>query len=100
MFESGIGPGVRSNRFGTWSLITFFILLFAPAIGGLTLGWWLPLLACGGATVGALGFGVVGLFIRGQRRPALYGLLKAAVPALASSAFLLLLLAVSSMNFE
>jgi hypothetical protein len=100
MFESRIGPGVRSDRFGTWSLITFLILFFAPAIGDLTLGWWLPLLACGGATVGALGFGVVGLFIRDQRRQALHGLLKAAVPTLAGGAFLLLLLALSSMNFE
>lgn len=100
MFESGIGPGVRSDRFGTWSLITFLSLFFAPAIGGLTLLWWLPLLACAGATVAALGCGAVGLFTRGQRRPALHGLLKAAVPTLAGGAFLLLLLALSSMNFE
>ena len=31
MFESGIGPGVRSNRFGTWSLITFLLLFVTPA---------------------------------------------------------------------
>jgi len=29
MFESGIGPGIRSDRFGTWSLITF-LLVFVP----------------------------------------------------------------------
>jgi hypothetical protein len=100
MFESGIGPGVRSDRFGTWSLVTFLFLFFAPAIGGPTLAWWLPLLACLGATVGALGFGAVGVFIHGQRRHAALGLLKAAVPTLACGAFLLFLLMLSSMNFE
>jgi hypothetical protein len=32
MFESGIGPGVRSDRFGTWALI-LFLALFAPSVG-------------------------------------------------------------------
>lgn len=100
MFESGIGPGVRSDRFGTWSLITFLLLVFAPAIGGVPLLWWPPLLACAAATLAALGCGFAGLFIRGQRQAALYGLLKAAVPTLVGGAFLLLLLALSSMNFE
>jgi hypothetical protein len=100
MFESGIGPGVRSDRFGTWSLITFLLLFFAPAIGGVPLLWWPPLLVCAAVTLAALGCGFAGLFIRGQRRPALHGLLKAAVPTLAGGAFLLLLLALSSMNFE
>jgi hypothetical protein len=100
MFESGIGPGVRSDRFGTWSLITFLLLVFAPAIGGVPLLWWPPLLACTAVTLGALGCGFAGLFIRGQRRAALHGLLKAAVPTLVGGAFLLLLLALSSMSFE
>jgi hypothetical protein len=100
MFESGIGPGVRSDRFGTWSLITFLLVVFAPAIGGLSLLWWLPLLGCAAVTLGALACGFAGLFIRGQRRAALHGLLKAAVPTLAGGAFLLFLLALSSMNFE
>jgi hypothetical protein len=100
MFESGIGPGVRSDRFGTWSLITFLLLFFAPAIGGVPLLWWPPLLACAAVTLGALGCGFAGLFIRGQRRAALNGLLKAAVPTLVGGAFLLLLLALSSMSFE
>jgi hypothetical protein len=100
MFESGIGTGVRSDRFGTWSLITFLLLFFAPAIGGVSLLWWPPLLACAAVTLAALGCGFAGLFIRGQRRAALHGLLKAAVPTLVGGAFLLLLLALSSMNFE
>jgi hypothetical protein len=100
MFESGIGPGVRSDRFGTWSLITFLLLFFAPAIGGVPLLWWPPLLACAAATLAAIGCGFAGLFSKGQRRAALHGLLKAAVPTLVGGAFLLLLLALSSMNFE
>jgi hypothetical protein len=100
MFESGIDPGTRSDRFGTWSLISFVTLCFAPAIGGISLFWWLPLLACAGATLGALGFGIAGLCVRGQRQRAFYGLLKAALPTLAAFAFVLLLIALSSMNFE
>ena len=100
MFESGIGPGVRSDRFGTWSLITFLFLFFAPAIGGPELAWSLPLLACAAATLGAIGCGVAGLFIREQRRAALHGLLKAAVPAVVGGAFVLFLIALSSMTFE
>jgi len=100
MFETGIGPGVRSDRFGTWSLITFLILFVTPAIGGLTFFWWLPLLACAGATLAAIGCGIAGLFIREQRRRAMHGLLKAAVPTIVGGAFVLFLLALSSMNFE
>jgi hypothetical protein len=100
MFESGIGPGVRSSRFGKWSLLTFLFLVAAPSLGGPSLLWWLPLLACAGATLAALGCGVAGLCVRGQRRPAVYGLLKAALPTLVAAAFVLLLIALSSMNFE
>jgi hypothetical protein len=52
MFESGIGPGVRSDRFGTWALITF-LLVFLPIAGlffpiGLGVGLlaWIPAIAC------------------------------------------------------
>jgi hypothetical protein len=100
MFESGIGPGVRSSRFGTWSLVTFLCLVAAPAVGGPAALWWPPLLACAAATLGALGCGLAGLFVRGQRRSALSGLLKAALPTLAAGAFVFLLVALSSMNFE
>jgi hypothetical protein len=100
MFEKGIGVGVRSSRFGTWSLLTFLLLAVAPATGGPALVWWLPLLACGGATLAALWCGFVGLFIRGQRQPAFYGLLKAALPTLAAGLFVFLIVALSSLNFE
>jgi hypothetical protein len=100
MFESGIGPGVRSNRFGTWSLLTFLLLVAAPVAGGPTLLWWPPLVACLGTTLAALGCGLAGLFRRGQRRPAVYGLLKAAPPTLVAGAFVLLMIALSSMRFE
>jgi hypothetical protein len=99
MFESGIGPGARSDRFGTWSLITFLLLFVAPLPGGLALVW-IPLLACFAATLAAVGFGFVGVFVREQRHHALHGLLKAAVPLLAGGTFGLFLLALSSMNFE
>jgi hypothetical protein len=100
MFESGIGPGVRSDRFGTWSLITFLFVFLAPAIGGPELAWWLPLLACAAATLGAIGCGVAGLFVREQRRPALKGLLKTAIPTVVGGAFVLFLIALSSLTFE
>ena len=100
MFEKGIGAGVRSSRFGTWALITFLLLVVAPVAGGPAFVWWLPLLMCAGATLAALGCGVVGLFVRGQRRPAVYGLLKAALPTLAAGALVFLIVALSSMNFE
>jgi hypothetical protein len=104
MFESGIGPGVRSDRFGTWSLITF-LLLFVPVLGyvaipGLSLLAWVPVVACVGTTLGALGCGLVGVFVSGQRRPALHGLLKAAVPTVVGGSVFLFILALSSMNFE
>jgi hypothetical protein len=98
MFESDIGPGVRSDRFGTWSLITFLLLFATPFVGlGLM---WLPLLACGAATLGAIGYGLVGVFIERQRRAALQGLLKAAVPTVVVGSFGLFLWALSSANFE
>ena len=100
MFESGIGPGVRSSRFGTWSLVTFLLLVCAPAVGGPALLWWPPLLVCAAATLAALGCGLAGLFVRGQRGPALRGLLKATPPTLAGGALQLLIVALSSMNFE
>jgi hypothetical protein len=78
MFESGIGPGTRSDRFGTWALITFLLLFATPFIGfGLL---WLPLLACAIATIGAIGYGLVGLFVGDEQAAAGQGLLKAAVP--------------------
>jgi hypothetical protein len=98
MFEPGIGPGVRSDRFGTWSLITFLLLFIIPFVGFPLV--WLPLAACAGATLAAVGCGLAGLFVREQRRPALHGLLKAAVPTLVGGSFGLFLLALSSMNFE
>jgi hypothetical protein len=102
MFESGIGPGVRSDRLGTWSLITFLLLLAPipiPIPGGLGL-IWLPLLACAAATLAALGCGLAGIFIRDQRRAALHGLLKAAVPTIVGGTIGLFLLALSTMSFE
>jgi hypothetical protein len=100
MFESGIGPGVRSSRFGTWSLLTFLFLVAAPFVGGSTLLWWPPLVVCLGTTLAALGCGLAGLRRRGQRRHAVYGLLKAAPPTLAAAGFVFLLVALSSMQFE
>jgi hypothetical protein len=99
MFESGIGPGTRSDRFGTASLIIFLALFVVPFMGGLRL-MWLPVLACGAATLGAIGYGLVGVFIRAERRAALQGLLKAAVPTVVGGTFLLFLLALSSMSWE
>jgi hypothetical protein len=106
MFESGIGPGVRSDRFGTWSLITF-LLQFVPVLGyvtlpGLALLLWVPLLACIATTFAAIGCGLAGVCsrVREQRRAALHGLLKAAVPAVVGGTFLLFILALSSMNIE
>jgi hypothetical protein len=106
MFESGIGPGVRSDRFGTWSLISF-LLLFVPVFGyftvpGLAFLAWVPALACITTTLAALGCGLVGVFsrVREQRRAALHGLLKAAVPAVVGGTVFLFILALSSMNIE
>jgi hypothetical protein len=104
MFESGIGPGVRSDRFGTWSLITFLVLFVPFTSSVLPIGLeslaWIPIVACGFTTLGALGCGLVGVFVRGQRRRALYGLLKAALPTVFGAAVFLFILALSSMNFE
>jgi len=104
MFESGIGPGARSDRFGTWSLISF-LLLFLPFSSflfpiGFGLLEWIPLLACALTTLGALGCGLVGVFIRDQRRPAFHGLLKAAVPTVVGISVFLFILALSSLNIE
>jgi hypothetical protein len=106
MFEPGIGPGVRSDRFGTWSLITF-LLLFVP-LGGLMLPGaleeliWLPMIACVATTLGALVWGFAGILsaVGEQRQGAWHGLLKAAVPTVFGASFILLLVALSSMNFE
>jgi O-antigen/teichoic acid export membrane protein len=99
MFESGIGPGVRSDRFGTWSLITFLLVflpfsaLFLPI--GLDSLAWIPVLACIFTTLAAIGCGLVGIFsrVREQRRSAWHGLLKAAVPTLVGSFCFLVFLA-------
>jgi hypothetical protein len=106
MFESGIGPGIRSDRFGTWSLITF-LLLCVPYLGyfavpAFIVVAWLATLACIGTTLAAIGCGLVGVFsrTREQRRAALHGLLKAAVPAAVGGSIFLFILALSSMNFE
>jgi hypothetical protein len=104
MFESGIGPGVRSDRLGTWSLITFLLLflpftsLFVPIGFGAVA--WIPVLACASTTLGAIGCGLVGVFIREQRRAAFHGLLKAAVPAVVGVSVFLFILALSSLNIE
>jgi len=106
MFESNIGPGVRSDRFGTWSLITF-LLLFVPFLGsvplpGFAIVAWVPLLACIATTLAAIGCGLVGAFsrVREQRRAALHGLLKAAVPTVVGGTVFLFILALSSLNIE
>jgi hypothetical protein len=98
MFETGIGPGVRSDRFGTWSLITF-LLLFVPFSSffvpiGFGAVMWIPALACALTTLGAIGCGFVGIFsrIREERRAAWHGLLKAAVPTVVGLFSLLVLL--------
>jgi hypothetical protein len=96
MFESGIGSGVRSDRFGTWSLITFLLIflpftaLFFPiGLGPLA---WIPVIACG----------LVGIFsrVREQRRSAWHGLLKAAVPTVVGGFFGLIFLALVYGNWE
>jgi hypothetical protein len=96
MFEAGIGPGVRSNRFGTWSLITLLVTCGLPWFDHWQL-MWVPLWACAATTVAAILCGLAGVFVTGQRRPAVYGLAKAAVPLVL---FGLFLLALSSLNFE
>ena len=98
MFERGIGAGLRSRRLGTCALLTFVLLLLAPAVGGPTLVWWPPLLACAVATVGAVGYGLASLFARGQRGPAVLGLLQAAVPITAVG--LLFVVASAPLNFD
>jgi hypothetical protein len=76
------GPGARSERFGTWTLILLLLLfipfLFLPVS---PLALWLVALGCAGATLGALACGLVGLFSEApdDRRAASQGLLKAAV---------------------
>jgi len=103
MFESGIGPGVRSDRFGTWALI-LFLALFAPSLGfllpGATVLLWLLIVACAAVTLAAIGCGLAGLLIPEQRRAALHGLLKAAVPLVIGGFFLLVFLAFAYGNWE
>ncbi|TML28213.1 MAG: hypothetical protein E6G26_06850 [Actinobacteria bacterium] len=103
MFESGIGPGVRSDRFGTWALI-FFLALFAPSFGfflpGAQVLLWLLAIACAAVTLAAIGCGLVGLFMAEQRRAALHGLLKAAVPTVIGGFLLLVFLAFAYGNWE
>jgi hypothetical protein len=106
MFESGIGPGVRSDRFGTWSLITF-LLVFLPfsavflpvGLGPLAL---IPVFACVFSTLAAIGCGLIGIFsrMREQRRSAWHGLLKAAVPTFVGGCFGLVFLALVYGNWE
>jgi hypothetical protein len=103
MFESGIGPGVRSDRFGTWSLI-LFLALFAPSFGfflpGAEVLLWLLIIACAAVTLAAIGCGLAGLFLPEQRRAALHGLLKAAVPTVVGGFLLLVFLAFVYGNWE
>jgi hypothetical protein len=47
-----------------------------------------------------MGFGIAGLFDREQRRQAVYGLLKATPTLIVVGLFVLLILALSSINFE
>jgi hypothetical protein len=106
MFESGIGPGVRSDRFGTWSFITF-LLIFLPfssflipiGFGGVV---WIPVLACALTTLGAIGCGLAGIFspVREQRRHAWRGLLKAALPTIACLFWALVILMLFYSNWE
>jgi hypothetical protein len=51
-------------------------------------------------TVATFAFGLPGLFVHGQRWPAVRGLLKAAPPTLAVAAYVLFALALSSTSFE
>jgi len=78
-----MSPGTRSDRLGTWGLI-FFLLLLVPflVVPIAPFAVWALALACAGATLGATACGLVGLFSRApdERRAALQGLLKAAVP--------------------
>ena len=106
MFESGIGPGVRSDRFGTWSLI-LFIPLFTPFLGFLVpIGFgpvfWLVALACVAVTLAAIGCGLAGVCSgrTGQRRAALHGLLKAAVPTVVGGTLFLFYLVLIYGNWE
>ena len=50
MFESGIGAGVRSDRFGTWSLITFLLVFLPISAAFFPIGLgplaWVPVIAC------------------------------------------------------
>ena len=99
MFERGIGHGVRSNRCGTWSLVALAALFALPVFGSSAL-MWVPLWASGATTVGTIGFGIAGLFNREQRRQAAYGLLKATPTLVVAGLFVLVVVALSSMNFE
>jgi uncharacterized SAM-binding protein YcdF (DUF218 family) len=87
------GPGTRSDRLGTWGLIFFLLLLLPFLFVPITpLALWALALACGGATLGAIACGFVGLFSQApdERRAALQGLLKAAVPIVVGGFFGLL----------
>jgi hypothetical protein len=99
MFESGIGPGKRSDRFGTWALVMFLFLFlpffgygpFAPfAYGVFAL---IPASIGAFATIGAVACGLVGIVSEesDQRRAAFQGLLKAAPPALIGGWYTLVL---------
>jgi len=106
MFESGISPGVRSDRLGTWSLITF-LLIFLPISAvffpvGLGPLAWIPVIACAFTTLAAIGCGLVGIFsrVREERRSAWHGLLKAAVPTVVGGCFGLFFLVLFYGNWE
>ena len=106
MFESGIGAGIRSDRFGTWSLITF-LLIFLPISAvffpiGLGPLAWIPVIACAASTLSAIGCGLIGIFSRipEQRRGAWHGLLKAAVPTVVGGSLGLFFLVLFYGNWE
>ena len=69
---------------------------------GLGMLIWMPTLACVLTTLAAIGCGLVGVFspAHEQRHAALHGLLKAAVPTVVGGSFMLLLVALASMNWE
>jgi hypothetical protein len=102
MEQSTFTAGHRADRLGTWSLMSFAVLLVADlmeysGLAGVLVG---PLgFVLGGVcvvvTLGALGYGLAGLLSDEpeQRRAAGAGLAKAAVPALVLGAFAFLVAA-------
>jgi hypothetical protein len=100
MFGHGIGAGRRSDRFGTWALLSFLVVFLPSMLSGAFVPSGLQLLIFGAfltcvvCTIAAVVCGLVGLVSsdRDERRSARQGLLKAAPPALIGGFYVLVLL--------